>query len=392
MTLMLHYGNAVSGHQRFDRPRLQDKLLRTMENSGGIKMFGLRRIGKSTLRRYFIEQAEAAGKSIVFFDAQGLHSIQDLIWALFRNLPGDSNLTQRTLGFIAKDSPIRKVLEALVTGSKTGEQVVTAYWREAYNGIRDALRETDRPPILVIDEFSLLLQNVLARQPEDGRDQINQLLAAMREWRDSGMKMLLTGSIGVTALARKHGLDRDHLNDLLPFEIPELTESEARDFVRQATQEPSQGLWTDQHTEELLRQSGVFYPSFLVKGLLEVSIKAPPPAEEFARIFSDAVRPVLHQDFYTQFNKRFRFYGEIDKDSQRDLIVPVLKCVMESVNGTQLESLALPDAYSRIDLAESLEMLVEDGFVHFTEDVEGNRTWVPASRLVRLWWRRSRLA
>jgi len=392
MGLVLHYGNAVSGDQRFERPALQEKLLRTMASSGGIKMFGLRRIGKSTLRRFFIEQAEARGQPVVYFDAQGLHSIQDLIGEIFHNLPSDSTLTKRALELLAKDSPIRSVLEGLARGSKTGEQVVAAYWREAYNGIRDALRESDHPPTLVIDEFSLLLQNVLAREPEDGRDQINQLLAAMREWRGSGMRMLLTGSIGVTALARRHALDRDHLNDLLPFEVPELTDAEARDFVRQATEEPSAGAWTSGHTDELLRQSGVLYPSFLVKGLLEIGIQSPPPPEDFARIFAEGVRPVMHQDFYNQFDKRFKVYDEIDRELRLQLIVPVLKCIMEADEGTQLEGLALPETYSRIDLAESLEMLVEDGFVHFTEDVEGNRTWVPASRLVRLWWRRLRLA
>ena len=46
MALVPFYGNAVSGNQRFDRPALQNKLLRTLASSGGVKMFGLRRIGK----------------------------------------------------------------------------------------------------------------------------------------------------------------------------------------------------------------------------------------------------------------------------------------------------------------------------------------------------------
>jgi hypothetical protein len=391
VTLVLNYGNAVSGAQRFDRPELQAKLLRTLESSGGIKMFGLRRIGKSTLRLYVLEQAKLTGQATAFFDAQGLHSIQDLLGELFSALPKGS-LTQGILERIAKDSPIRGVLEALVRGTQTGDQVVAAYWREAYNGIRDALREMEQPPMLVIDEFSLLLRNVLERNPEDGRDQINQLLASMREWRDSGMKMLLTGSIGVTALTRKYDLDRDHLNDLLPFEVPELTEDEARDFVQQATGASPEGRWSDTHTDEFIRQSGVLYPSFLVKGLLEIDIQSPPPPERFARIFDEAVRPVMHQDFYNQFNKRFRFYAEIDQDLQRQLILPVLTSIMDADAGSRLDDLSLAAPYSRIDLAESLEMLVEDGFVHFTEDVMGTRNWVPASRLVRLWWRRSMLA
>jgi hypothetical protein len=154
---------------------------------------------------------KAASKPVAFVDAQGLKSIQDMLAELLGALPRESDLKGRVLGFIAKDSPIRKVLEALASGTKTGEAFVSAYWREAYNGIRDALRATSMPPLLVIDEFSFLLKNILERNPKEGRDEADQLLAAMREWRDAGMKMLLTGSIGVTALSRKYGLSREHL-------------------------------------------------------------------------------------------------------------------------------------------------------------------------------------
>lgn len=174
--------------------------------------------------------------------------------------------------------------------------------------------------------------------------------------------------------------------------MPELTEDEAREFIRQATEEPSQGRWTEEHTREFIKQSGVLYPSFLVKGLLEIGVESPPPAAAFAEIFAKYVRPVLHEDFYNQFNKRFRFYGEIDKEGQKKLVVPVLKRIMEAADETRLDDFELAEGYSRIDLAEFLDMLVEDGFIHFTEDADANRTWVPASRLARWWWKRSRLA
>lgn len=397
MTLHLLYGNAVSGDQRFDRPDLQNRLMRTLASSGGVKMFGLRRIGKSTLRQYVIEQLHQSGKPCAFVDAQGLHTIQDLLAELFRALPKDSKLTSKALALIAKDSPIRNMLEALAKGTKLGEHVLAAYWKEAYNSIRDALKteKTEKAtpaPLLIVDEFPFLLKNVLDADPKTGRDEVNQLLAAMREWRDAGMKMLLTGSIGITALSRRYDLSRDHLNDLLPFEVPELSEQGAQAFVLQATAEPSQGRWTAAHTAEFLKQTGVLYPSFLVKGLLEVGIDAPPPPEEFATIFAERVRPVMHEDFYQQFNKRFKLYGEISKAMQTQLVVPVLKRIMDAKEETPLDDLTLPEAHTRIDLAEVLDMLVEDGFIHFQEDAEANRLWKPASRLARLWWKRSRLA
>ncbi|MBX3668042.1 MAG: hypothetical protein KF778_06530 [Rhodocyclaceae bacterium] len=392
MSLELLYGNAVSGKQRFERTELQDRLMRTLASSGGVKMFGLRRIGKSTLRLFVAEQLKKTGKPYAFVDAQGLQSIEDLLAELFRALPRDSSLTARTLALVSKESPIKSLLEGLAKGTKLGENLVTAYWKEAYNCIRDALKDTPERPVLIIDEFPFLLKNVLERDASAGRDQVNQLLAAMREWRGAGMKMLLTGSIGMTALSRKYGLSRDHLNDLLPFDVPELTVDEARQFVRQATECSPGGAWSEEHTVELLKQTGVLYPSFLVKGLLELGISAPPTPEDFADIFATRVRPVLHEDFYEQFRRRFRLYGEIDKQLQGQLVAPALKRIVESETAARLDDMALPEGYTRIDLAEVLDMLVEDGFVRFAEDAEGNRSWLPGSRLAKLWWKRARLA
>lgn len=395
MPLTLFYGNAVSGDQRFERPQLQDKLLRQLSASGGVKMFGLRRIGKSTLRRYVVDTLRGRGQQVAFIDAQGLHSVADLLAALFAALPKEEGgLTHRMLSHIAKDSPIRSLMEALAKGTKIGENVVNAYWREAYNGIREALASSNAPPTLVVDEFSFLLKNMLERTGGGGADEANQLLAALREWRERGMKMLLTGSVGITALARKHGLQRDHLNDLLPFDVPELSDAEARAFIALAvkTAAPAGTAWTDAHTDEFLRQCGVLYPSFLVKGLLEMDLAAPTPPAQFAAIFANHVRPVLHEDFYIQFSKRFRSYDDIDPQCRQALVVPALKAVMSQPDGAPLEDLDLQAPYTRIDLAEFLDMLVEDGFVTFSEDEQGRRHWRPASRLALLWWRRSGLA
>ncbi len=392
MSLILNYGNAVTGDQRFARPDLEAKLMATLAHSGGIKMFGLRRIGKSTLKLYAIEQLKAANKPVVHFDAQGLHTIEDLLGELFANVGREAGLTQKALGFLAKDSPVKHIVEALARGTPTGERVLAAYWREAYSAIRRGLSATENPPILVIDEFSWLLKNLAEQDPSEGPQAVNQLLAAMRGWRDAGMKMLLTGSIGVAALARQYGLETDHLNDLLPFHVPELTEAETRDFIQMVTEAASQGRWTEAHVDEFLKQSGARYPSFLVKGLLEVGVESPPPPEQFGEIFATQVRPILHDDFYHQFRKRFKVYGEIDKKAQTQLIVPALKLIMEAEHGTTLDGLSLPRSYTRTELSAFLEMLVEDGFVHFTEDVDGNRTWQPASRLAALWWQRAGLA
>ena len=386
MTLEIHYGGAVSGERRFPRPELEKRFLRTLASSAGIKMFGLRRTGKSTMRERALEELRTTGRPHVFIDGQGLHSLGDFLSRLAAVTRDEPAILDRALGLLA--GPAAKAVSALRDGERFEEAALSAYWQQVSNAIRESLKE-GRAPVLVVDEFSYLVQNMVNR----GRvEDVDLLLAGMREWRDGGMTMLLTGSLGLTALARTAGFNLEHLNDLQPFSIPELDEVEAREFVDQATAQPSGGAWTDEHTDEFLVQTGVFYPCFLVRGLMEIGPEEPLDPDRFADVFADRVRPDLHADFYAQFDKRFGVYATVPDRDWHALILPALEIVMTSDAPVPQERMPLPEDCTQVDLSFALRMLVEDGFLTFSENADGDRFWKPASRLARTWWRRARLA
>jgi hypothetical protein len=387
--LELNYGNAVSGNQRFARPELEARLLRALNSSAGVKMFGLRRIGKSTLRLYATDHFDRTKRPYAYIDGQGMRSLSDFLSKLSQALPDDKTLFRRAVSFVA--GPASGVLEAISTGTAFQENVLSAHWHVVSEAIKKALRQDGPKPVLVIDEFSYVIDNMIKRDARLGREDADKLLASMREWRGEGMTMLLTGSLGITALTRKHALNVEHLNDLQPFAVPELTAAEAREFIRQATETLSQGRWTEAHTAQFLKEVGVFYPCFLVRGLLEIGVEHPAAPEEFATIFAERVRPDLHGDFYNQFDRRFKAYEDLPDDEQEKLILPALKAVMAQP-ACSTDTIPCDPAFTRIDLALVLTMLAEDGFIHFTEDSEGERLWKPASRLAQLWWKRARLA
>lgn len=390
MALQIHYGNAVSGNQRFSRPRLEKKLMHKLKHSAGIKMFGLRRIGKSTSRLYVCEQLKAQGIPFVYFDAQGLQSIEDMLAELFTTLNSvKSDIPNRVINFFAEKHPVRRAFEALISGSKTGERLTEALWQEAFKAIRVCAEESaraDKSLVLVIDEFAFLLRNILRNNPKSGKKEVESLLAGMREWRDNGMKMFLTGSIGVSALARKYDFDADHLNDLQSENVPELTQAEAREFIQQATTNNCD-YWQPDIIEAFLGQSGVYYPSFLVKGILETNIEQP-DIESMPDFFAESIRPNLHNDFYQQFYKRFKLYAEINKNWQQKLLLPILKKILLAEQPVKQAEIEPAKGYTGVDLFNSLFMLEEDGFVSFIEDKDGHRMVKPASRLVQQWFRR----
>jgi hypothetical protein len=204
--------------------------------------------------------------------------------------------------------------------------------------------------------------------------------------------MVITGSIGITGLARKHKLMVDHINDLSDFQVPPLTTEEARGFVKAATRDASGGRWTEAHTEALLREAGVLYPCFLVKGLLAVGISDPPPPEDFEAIFAEDVRPMLHDSFLAQFNRRFRLYRDLPGDQERKLVLPLLRQIMNAKEaGCAQDEIEPGKGIDRIDVQEALTMLQEDGFLQYHEQRGTRRIWYPASQLVEYWWQQAAL-
>lgn len=386
MRLELHYGGAVSGDQKFARPTLEARFLDLFRGGAGIKMFGLRRIGKSTLRLHLCQTFEREGQQVAYVDGQGLHTLAAFLSSLSQATRQQGGLWTRTLESVVA-GPALKALKALEGGEAIEAATLSAYWQLVSGAIKHALAKGARP-VLVVDEFSYLLQNMV---DSNGVTDVDRLLGSMREWREAGMKMLLTGSVGVAQLARRKGLNLEHLNDLQVFSIPELSVDEARQFIAHATHR-AEGRWTDAHTQAFLDECGVRYPSFLVKGLQEVGTLRPVAAEQIADVFADRVRPYLHHDFYEQFNKRFRLYGEIGREEQNRLILPALKAIMTAGGSITQEQLPIGAGFDAIDLNQALAMLMEDGFVHFREDRDGNRAWKPGSQLAEIWWKRSKLA
>lgn len=380
--LQLFYGNAVSGNQRFKRPALEKRLMTKLRQGGGVRMFGLRRIGKSTLRNYVIEQLQAEGRVVAYIDGQGLHSLGDLLSRLFQAMPQKRNFSDRVIGALAV-GPIRIAVEAISKGGEFDQAAIPAYWQILSDAIRRSLQEDGAKPVLVIDEFTYVVSNMV-KQGNAG--DVDRLLASMREWRDGGMTMLLTGSIGLTSLARRHGINLEHVNDLQPFDVPELTEAEARAFIDEATSSVKQSQWTQAHTDELIHQVGTFYPCFLVRGMLELGIADPPSPNKFGEIFEDEVRPDVHNEFVRQFDRRFAEYEELPNDERELLIVPALAAIMATTDSCPHDAIPCPPGVNQRQLGLMLDMLIEDGFIRFSQKNDGTRHWRAASSLSRMWW------
>jgi hypothetical protein len=387
--LNLHYGQAVNENQRYPRPSLEAALIKRMTHGTGVKMFGLRRIGKSTMRKVLLEHFAKVGREVYYVDAQGADTLSKFLFQLSPQVTGKPSLIDRARN-LSVTAPVQTLLAALVSGDQSSieDKTIDDYWQSISAAIKAAALAGDTPPAIVIDEFPYLVDGLTRYGDGHRPEKANSFLSSLREWRDSGVSMMLTGSIGLTGLARRRGLSLEHISDLRTFDVPELTEEEARDFISSFVNPVA---WSQEHTDAVLDEVSVYYPSFLVLSLLEVGYDDPCDVSEIPDKFSQEIRPELHDIFLEQFSRRFEQYLELPNNERDELIVPILKTILTLETPAPQNSITCPEGFTGIDLALALDMLADDGFLGFVEPKEGERLWSSSGRLVEMWWNRVRL-
>lgn len=387
-----HIGTAVTGDKFFPRQALAEAFDSLMTRSNGAKLFGLRRIGKSSEAAACCERLKKDFKIVISEDAQGMTSEVVLLQAILQQLPADG-LQKRLLAAINGDNAIAQNARNWLTKASGGKpDDALAYFGPLMAAVENALEQSDGV-VLVIDEFPWLCRSILQSDPATGKTRVDVLLAKLRRWRDKGVRMLLMGSIGMVALGRQYGLDLDHLNDLQALSVPPLEPDEALAFVSALAVGGNITGWTPGHTDALLAESAAYYPAMLQKAFEQTSLGGrAAPIERFADFFAEKIRPDFDATYYQQFDKRRKRYRELP-DPLPHLLEGVLQAVMKvdgSVGWDALSSaLATSGEVSDADLGDALSILQEDGFLAMRAERDGS-LWRPASGLMSAWWRQRR--
>jgi hypothetical protein len=405
-----HYGSTVRGRQRFSRPEIGAEFDSVLLGGNGAKLFGLRRMGKSTEAVACAERLRTQGLTVVEIDTQGLVSEADLLMRLFASLPA-KGWGDRVLQAIGGDGNIAAVArEALRQQNREGLGDVNAYFNTIAVAIERALAAGPAAAdnaaqgriLLFVDELPWLCRRILEGDEAKGRQRIDQLFAALRRWRDSGMGMLLIGSIGLVGLGREYRLDMNHLNDLTTLSVPPLgTADEAAAFVNALAAGGQTRGWSPVHTQAVLDESAAYYPAMLQKAFQVLTIGGAAAAlERIADLFADKVRPELDKTFFEQFDRRIKLYRAIGEPLAKTipLICEVVLAAAAPISRDEIRrhigadlppSLDEPTAENppldEADLGDALEMLREDGFIDVRVARDGSQLWRAASPLVRAW-------
>jgi hypothetical protein len=388
-----HVGNPVSGERFWPRPDLLEPLVESIHaRQESQKLFGLRRIGKSSLMKECALRLERLGWVTVEINAEDFGGVESLFSGLLSKIQ-DRSLKARVLNAFEQNKYLPSqllecALALLRPGPAPAQQdfgpPVRAYWSVLAAVIGDAIRGSDKPVVLFLDELPFMLQNMLARGAP--REELESLLAGLRSWRqDAGLVMVLSGSLGLGWVMREQRLPSVLFNNLNSLAITPLSAGEARAMLDGILACEPVDWWTEAATECLLDQLGrhALYPIFVQVAFDKVKQARAATPDAVALAFKEKVELDLVSNFYKQFKDRLRRY-DAPAQAGAHAVLSGLSQARDEALDLELAAALVAEAAPGLDPDELLDILAEDGFIRVDH---AQQTARPSSPLVSAWWR-----
>ena len=393
----IRVGNKAEGRDFFDRVREREEIWRYLEGNH-IVLSGPRRLGKTSLLQRIGEEAEDRGLFARLIDVEGIDSADAFVSELQRAFPdasvkGHMRLARDKLGgWLERFKKIELKGPGGLGGSLEMQAVADTSWSTAALDLQQRL--TEMPVLILIDEFTVFLEKLLAKDVAE----TERLLGWLRAWRlGSGVvcRFVFSGSIGFNALLDRYGIST-RFNDCYDFRLGPFGQRAARAMLEE---EVRREHWTAsaETLDHLCRRTGWLSP-FYLNLLLASALEAARDRELETESEDHRLTRVDVDDAYDRLlANRSRFIHWYQR-LERDLTQPELGFALDSLAAIARNKQGLtrrqllnrlqkrePDPDARVRrLDAALLKLEEDGYLGF----EGERVQF-LSFLLRDYWKRN---
>ena len=358
----------------------------------GLVLSAERRIGKTHIVHKMC--AECEHNILPFYqDLEGIHSIKELLRAIYTTVHSSLSATDRWKSRLAKWSTLLP--------ERIGNLDLSAL-RDNWAGLlatafNDLMEVTgDQMVLMVWDEFPLMLYNLCKREGDKVAIELLDQLRALRQKHSRRLRFLLTGSIGLHLVIRslkKAGNANDPVNDLYSTTVPpmgpEQTEMLAAALLEQVDVDASDRADLAQRLAEAV--GGFPYYLHHVADQLQQLRRRVKSTDLIAAVDALIYDPQDPAHFRNYFTRISTYYDTTE--------VPVGLAVLDVVAGqsTPLSTEQIINlvrhrsiAASEEDVRAVLGLLVEDHYltkVRFNQRLSYDFRWI----LVKRWWKEARL-
>ena len=356
-----------------------DEVVDRLIDGTSVSVFGLRRIGKSSLIAEARERLRARGVKVLWIDLQKHDTLAGTLAAILKELAQNGGPVAR----IGKWAEATKILPpdikariGTIISSKidaVADSSIDDYAEALFEQIGSelaALRPADRP-VMIFDELPLLFLNAIKKAPPDEVPQVvarlNKFLAILRHWRsdDVGIAMVLCGSFSMPWLRRQYGIDDEHINDCDPVDIEEMTDADARGLIEACIAARRPRRWEDGCTDALMKMIPANYPGVIQLAYSKIKFAEDASLSALRGPLRDKIEDAFEDRYYIQFDRRFARYSEDERARANRLFKAIAAAPGGRIDfdraAAMLSATGSPEDDQ--DGRELLDLLHSDGFL-----------------------------
>ena len=297
-------GNPVSGSNFFGRENEIKSAQYYLDRGNSIALFGLRRIGKSSLLQELAYKYEKnQNYTVIELDVEDYPSLSFFYEQVYSKLP--LSLKEKTFQKLANlPTRIRNYLGVTKLDSvefDAQNQDFRNYWEDISNSFQKILTGGDQKILLFIDELPFFLENL--EKDNDKRDS-QMILATLKAWRNKGVVMAIAGSIQIDHFLERLGLSSKLLAGLNRINVLAYSYEEALGLLQALIQGENKQI------EDKLLHKAVdllldFVPIFIQYFAKEIIQNQPQTEADIKELYETKVLPKIESEFFTQFEERF---------------------------------------------------------------------------------------
>lgn len=371
----------------FDRDLDSQALWGHFHKSRNVLMLAPRRIGKTVLLNRMREECEEHGCRAILLDVEGFRDEK----AFFRQMCA---VIQEELGFgAAVMATLADKLRQFMKGPEAASGdwrhlLLNTEWRDFAHTLLSHLHH-DRDGkswLVLLDEIPVFTLSLLETH---GLERAQDFLYTLRRFRQEfpHIRWVFTGSIGLDAVARRHGLE-GALNDLEPYALKPFDEATAARFLTHIAR-GSDRCMEPEAASHTLRRLGWLSPYYLEKiaeeacqGVAKGHSVGIPDVDRAL----DGMLALDKRTYWSTWREHLdRNFPDPDRSHLFALLAALAKAPPEGLQRGSLQAaLQFGEPVGDLRFRSYLDTLESDGYLV----PAGDSTYRFRMGLLREWWRR----
>lgn len=367
-TMQIVIGAPATGNNFFPRNKISQQLQRALQVEH-VLFLAPRRTGKTSV---LLDLQFNSQKIVIFLDLEKYSHPEQWINSMLTEL----GIHQES----GSQQQFRNITDFVSRIKSKNWEITALDWQGKGQQMMRKLDELDEPVWFLLDEFPTMIDLIAKNHSVAMAESVLHWLRNLRQQSDSKVRLLLTGSIGLDSVLRKHRI-RGVANDLRREELKPLKFDEALAFTLKLSRDNQINLSEDLARDYLQRLGAGLWPFLIQLFVAELQDQETPPTNsaDIERIFHAIARSQRNQYAANMWDRLRDIFTEAEPTIAR----AVLKLIAAQPTGIAPEQLRgqLPQ-FEANDFDYVLDVLQHDGYL--TETDNGNICFF--SNLLRDYW------